>query len=138
MYPGRERRALCGICPAVYTGRGSFELAMGDIFQPRGVAFSSGGFGDLVELGSGSSRKIKILLDVKEKEQVEMHLRATRETSARIADLGLTLLCRNGGPFTPRSAKNLVGPKPTGIFRGRASRPSSGLRTPRVGIPWLC
>ena len=33
---------------------------------------------------------------VKEKERVEMHLRATRETSARIADLDLTVLCRNG------------------------------------------
>ena len=33
---------------------------------------------------------------VKEKEQVEMHLRATRETSARIAYLDLTVLCRNG------------------------------------------
>jgi L-histidine Nalpha-methyltransferase len=33
---------------------------------------------------------------VKEKERVEMHLRATRETSARIADLDLSVSCRRG------------------------------------------
>jgi len=33
---------------------------------------------------------------VKEKERVEMHLRATRDTSARIADLDFTVLCRKG------------------------------------------
>lgn len=33
---------------------------------------------------------------VEEKERVEMHLRATRQTGARIADLGLSLNCRPG------------------------------------------
>ena len=33
---------------------------------------------------------------VEEKERVEMHLRATRQTGARIADLGLSVACRPG------------------------------------------